>query len=50
VRKLFDIVDLHWHALPIYRKEQLTVRDELATTIDIFMLQGAIRCDIGSCG
>lgn len=39
---LSDISDLLWRALPIYREERLAVRDELASAIDLFLLQGAI--------
>ena len=40
--ELSDISGLIWRALPIYREEQLSVRDELASAIDLFLLQGAI--------
>ncbi len=39
---LSDITDLLWRALPIYRAQQLAVRDALALAIDLFLLQGAI--------
>ena len=39
---LSDITDLLWRALPIYREEKLALRDALALTIDLFLLQGAI--------
>lgn len=39
---LSDLIDLQWRALPIYREERLAVRDELASAIDLFLLQGAI--------
>jgi hypothetical protein len=39
---LSDITDLRWRALPIYREEQLAVRDALASAIDLFLLQGVI--------
>ena len=39
---LSDLNDLRWRALPIYREEQLAVRDVLASAIDLFLLQGAI--------
>jgi hypothetical protein len=39
---LSDICDLQWRAQPIYREEHLAVRDELASAIDLFLLQGAI--------
>jgi hypothetical protein len=42
---LSDLNDLRWRALPIYREEQLAVRDVLASAIDLFLLQGAIPSD-----
>ena len=39
---LKDLTELHWRALPIYRAEQLTVRDSQASAIDLFLLQGTI--------
>ena len=42
---LSDLNDLRWRALPIYREEQLAVRDLLASAIDLFLLQGAIPSD-----
>ena len=39
---LADLADLSWRALPIYRAEQLAVRDPLASAIDLFLLQGAV--------
>ena len=42
---LSDIIDLHWHALPVYRMKQSTVRDELTSAIDLFLMQGAISSD-----
>lgn len=42
---LSDLADLLWRALPVYREEQLAVRDILASTIDLFLLQGAIPLD-----
>jgi len=42
---LSDLNDLRWRALPIYREEQLAVRDVLASAIDLFLLQGAIPAD-----
>ena len=39
---LSDIADLLWRAQPIYRAEQLAVRDALAVAIDLFLLQGII--------
>ena len=42
---LSDIADIKWRAIPIYRKEQLTVRDALDSAIDLFLLQGAISKD-----
>jgi hypothetical protein len=43
--ELVDLTDLQWRALPIYRQEQLAVRDPLALAIDLFLLQGAIPLD-----
>ena len=40
--ELSDISGLLWRALPIYREEQLSVRDVLTSAIDLFLLQGAI--------
>jgi hypothetical protein len=42
---LFDLTELLWRALPIYREEQLAVRDTLDSAIDLFLLQGAIPID-----
>ena len=42
---LSDLTDLLWRALPIYRVEQLAIRDALASAIDLFLLQGAIPLD-----
>jgi hypothetical protein len=42
---LSDLNDLRWRALPIYREEQLAVRDQLPSAIDLFLLQGAIPPD-----
>jgi hypothetical protein len=42
---LSDLNDIRWRALPIYREEQLAVRDVLALAIDLFLLQGAIAED-----
>jgi hypothetical protein len=42
---LSDLNDIRWRALPIYREEQLAVRDVLALAIDLFLLQGAIPED-----
>jgi hypothetical protein len=42
---LSDLTDLLWRAIPIYREEQLAVRDALALTIDLFLLQGTIPLD-----
>lgn len=39
---LADITDLQWRALPVYREEQLAIRDALASAIDLFLLQGVI--------
>ncbi|CAK0769874.1 S-adenosyl-l-methionine-dependent methyltransferase [Gammaproteobacteria bacterium] len=40
--RLTDLNDLLWRALPIYRKEQLSIRDPLASAIDLFLLQATI--------
>lgn len=42
---LSDIVDIQWHALPVHRMELSTFRDELASAIDLFLMQGAIPSD-----
>lgn len=39
---LTDISSLDWHAIPIYRREQLSDRDALAAAIDLFLLQGVV--------
>jgi methylase of polypeptide subunit release factors len=42
---LADLAELLWRAIPIYRAEQLAVRDGLASAIDLFLLQGAVPPD-----
>jgi carbamoyltransferase len=42
---LSDLTELLWRALPIYREEQLAVRDALNSAINLFFLQGSISID-----
>ena len=42
---LLDLTELSWRALPIYRDEQLAVRDALNLAINLFFLQGTILID-----
>ena len=39
---LIDLAELQWRAIPIYRGDQLAIRDPLATAIDLFLLQSAV--------
>jgi hypothetical protein len=39
---LADLADLRWQSIPIYRGDQLAIRDVLAIAIDLFLLQGGI--------
>jgi hypothetical protein len=39
---LSDLTELQRRALPVYREEQLAVRDALASAIDLFLLQGTL--------
>jgi len=40
--ELSSIIELSWRAIPIYRKEQLAIRDALSCAIDLFLLQGSV--------
>lgn len=42
---LSDLTELLWRALPIYREEQLAIRDALNSAIDLFLLQGSISTE-----
>ncbi len=39
---LVDLADLRWRAIPIYRGDQLAIRDPLASAIDLFLLQAGL--------
>lgn len=42
---LTDLTEISWRALPIYREEQVAVRDALNLAIDLFFLQGIIQIE-----